>query len=134
MDTDKIRKQIAKQNPAEPIELRINDLRQGMKKINLDAKVVQIEEPRMVHTQFGNSALLANAIVEDESGKIKLCLWDQQVKAVSVGDAIHVNNASVSVFKGEKQLRLGKTGSVTVTEAAQKAAGKTKKTNPSITV
>ncbi len=133
MDTDKIRKQIAKQTPAEPVEVHVSDLRQGMKKINLDAKVVQIDEPRMVHTQFGNSALLANAIVEDDSGKIKLCLWDQQVKAVAVGDKIHVNNASVSVFKGEKQLRLGKTGSLTVTEAASKVAGKPKKSTPSIT-
>jgi replication factor A1 len=105
-----------------------------MKKINLDAKVVQIDEPRMVHTQFGNSALLANAVVEDESGKIKLCLWDQQVKSVSVGDKIQITNASVSVFKGEKQLRLGKTGSLVVTDAASKSAGKSKKSAaPSIT-
>jgi ssDNA-binding replication factor A large subunit len=55
------------------------------------------------------------------------------VKAVAVGDKIHVNNASVSVFKGEKQLRLGKTGSLTVTEAASKVAGKPKKSTPSIT-
>jgi hypothetical protein len=134
MDTDKIRKQLAKQNPAESGAIQIQDLRQGMKKINLDAKVVQIDEPRMVHTQFGNSALLANAVVEDESGKIKLCLWDQQVKSVAVGDKIQITNASVSVFKGEKQLRLGKTGSLVVTDAASKSAGKSKKSAaPSIT-
>ncbi len=133
METDRIRKQIAKQTPMEPVAVQIQDLRQGMKKINLEAKVVQIDEPRMVHTQFGNSALLANAVVEDESGKIKLCLWDQQVKAVAVGDKIQINNASVSVFKGEKQLRLGKTGSLEVTEAATKGASKSKKSAPSIT-
>jgi hypothetical protein len=130
MDTDKIRKQIAKQNPSEPAVFQINGLRQGMKKVNLQAKVVHIEEPRLVHTQFGNSALLANAIVEDETGKIKLCLWDQQVKSVTVGDKIQLNNASVSVFKGEKQLRLGKTGALTVTESAE-ALKTVKKNNKS---
>jgi hypothetical protein len=101
MDTDKVRKQIAKLNPAEPVATYVRDLRHGMKKINLEAKVLQVEEPRMVHTQFGSNALLANALVEDETGKIKLCLWDQQVHAVAVGDTIQVTNASVSTFKGE---------------------------------
>ena len=117
MDTDKIRKQIAKQNPAGSASTYIRDLRHGLKKINLEAKVLEIQEPRMVHTQFGSNALLANAVIEDETGKIKLCLWDQQVHAVAVGDTIQITNASVSTFKGEKQLRLGKTGTLTVTQS-----------------
>jgi ssDNA-binding replication factor A large subunit len=68
----------------------------------------------MVYTQFGNSALLANATIEDETGKIKLCLWDKQVNSIAVGDKVQVANATVATFKGEKQLRLGKTGTVTV--------------------
>ena len=113
MDNDKIRKQIAKQNPAEPVTTQIKDLRHGMKKVNLEAKVLETPPPRMVHTQFGNNALLTNAIIADETGKIKLCLWDEQVNSVAVGDVIQITNASVSTFKGEKQLRLGKNGVVT---------------------
>jgi replication factor A1 len=116
MDTDKIRRQMAKLNPAEPVSASISNLRHGMKKINLKAKVLEIQEPRMVHTQFGSNALLANAIIEDDSGKIKLCLWDQQVHAVAVGDVIQLTNASVSTFKGEKQLRLGKNGVLAVNQ------------------
>ncbi len=116
MDTDKVRRQMAKLSPtAEPTATPIAELRQGMKKVTVAAKVVEIQKPRTVHTQFGNIALLANAVIEDDSGKMKLCLWDQQVNAVAVGDTIEVSNASVSVFKGEKQLRLGKTGSLVVT-------------------
>ena len=121
MDTDKIRKQIAKLNPAEPVSASIGNMRHGMKKINLQAKVLEIQEPRMVHTQFGSNALLANAIIEDETGKIKLCLWDQQVHAVAVGDLIKITNASVSTFKGEKQLRLGKNGTLIVTQDGEGA-------------
>jgi replication factor A1 len=118
MEDDKIRRQIAKQNPSEPVWKYISDLRHGMKKVNLEAKVTEIQQPRMVHTQFGNSALLANATIEDETGTIKLCLWDQQVNAVAAGDEIKVENATVFTFKGEKQLRLGKAGTVTVTKSA----------------
>lgn len=118
LDGDRIRRQIANKNPMGPVSTLIADLRHGMKKVNLEAKVTGIQEPRMVHTQFGNSALLSNATIEDETGSIKLCLWDTQVNSVATGDAIKVENASVFTFKGEKQLRLGKTGTLTVTESA----------------
>jgi replication factor A1 len=88
----------------------------------------------MVHTQFGNSALLSNATIEDETGTIKLCLWDQQVNAVTTGDEIKVQNATVFTFKGEKQLRLGKIGTVTVTQSAPpKPKTKAKVTSKALT-
>jgi replication factor A1 len=114
MDTDKIRRQIAKQSPSGPTSTQIRDLRHGMKKINLRAEVVETQKPKQVHTQFGNAVMMTNATIGDESGKIKLLLWDQQVNAVATGDIIEIKNASVSTFKGEKQLRLGKTGTLCV--------------------
>jgi hypothetical protein len=45
-----------------------------------------------------------------------LCLWDQQVNAVSMDDYIEVKNAHVAMFKAEKQLRLGKNGTITILE------------------
>lgn len=128
MDTDKIRKQIAKQNPAEPTSTLIKDLRIGMKKVNLDAQVLEVPKPQMVHTQFGNSALLTNAWIEDQTGKIKLSLWDQQVNAIVAGDTIQIKNATVAAFKGEPQLRLGKNATITVTQENPANAEKATKT------
>jgi replication factor A1 len=115
MDTNRIKKEIAKQNPA-PSHYKIEDLRVGMKKISIIAKVLETAEPSKVHTQFRDNAVVSNAIIGDETGKILLCLWDQQIGSVSVGDYIEVKNAHVATFKGEKQLRLGKNGSITVIE------------------
>jgi hypothetical protein len=115
MDTGRVRREIARQNPA-PSQLKIEDLRVGMKKINVAAEVVEVSEPSKVHTQFRDNAVVSNATVKDETGNILLCLWDQQVNTVRVGDYIDVKNAHVAMFKGEKQLRLGKKGSVTVVE------------------
>jgi len=111
METTKVRKEIAKQNPA-PSHFKIEDLRVGMKKINITAEVLKTSEASKVHTQFRDNALVSNAEIGDETGKVLLCLWDQQVNAVSVGDCIEVKNAHVATFKGEKQLRLGKNGSI----------------------
>jgi replication factor A1 len=111
MDTSRIRKEIAKQTPT-PSHAKIGDLRAGMKKVNVIAEVLETSKPSKVHTQFRDNALVSNAVIGDETGKIMLCLWDQQVNAVSVGDNIEVTNAHVAMFKGDRQLRLGKNGKI----------------------
>ena len=115
MDTGRVRKEIARQNPG-PTHLKIEDMRVGMKKINVTAEVLDVSEPAKVHTQFRDNAIVSNAVIEDETGKILLCLWDQQVNMIHSGDFIDVKNAHVAMFKGEKQLRLGKNGTVTILE------------------
>ena len=113
METSRVRKEIAKQTPL-PSHLKIEDLRVGMKKVNVAANVLETSQPAKVHTQFRDNAIVSNASIADETGKILLCLWDQQVNAVAVGDCVEVKNAHVATFKGERQLRLGKNGTVTV--------------------
>jgi hypothetical protein len=109
MNTDKIRKKIAKQN-TESVFTSIHDLRAGMKRVNLKAEVLEIPKPAQVHTQFGNTVMVVNALVGDETGKIKLCLWEGQISSIAVADNIEIKNAQVCVFRGERQLRLGKNG------------------------
>jgi Single-stranded DNA binding protein Ssb-like, OB fold len=109
MSTDKITKKIAKQN-TESVFTAINDLRAGMKRVNVKAEVLEIPKPVQVHTQFGNTVMVVNALVQDNSGKIKLCLWEGQINSVRVGENIEIRNAHVCVFRGERQLRLGKKG------------------------
>lgn len=116
MSTDKIRKKIAKQNTVS-IYTQINDLRAGMKRVNLKAEVLEIPKPAQVHTQFGNTVMVANALVRDDSGKTKLCLWEGQIGSIAVGDNIELKNAQVCVFRGEKQLRLGKNGILNIISA-----------------
>ena len=113
MDTSRVRKEIAKQNPS-PSHFKVGDLRVGMKKLNVIAEVLETSEPSKVHTQFRDNALVSNALIGDETGKILLCLWDQQIGSVHKGDYIEIKNAHVAMFKGEKQLRLGKNGTVTI--------------------
>ncbi len=91
---------------------RIRDLRIGMKKVNLKAKVLEIARPTLVFTRFGNYASVANALIADETGTIKLCLWNEQISSISTGDTIQIENASTSTFRGERQLRIGKRGTL----------------------
>ena len=68
MDTGRVRKEIARQNPA-PSHLKIEDLRVGMKKINVTAEVFETAEPSKVHTQFSDNAVVSNAVIGDEYRK-----------------------------------------------------------------
>jgi hypothetical protein len=111
METDMVRKQIAKRTKS-PTSCSIGDLKVGMNHISLKAKVVEVTKPRLVTTRYGNYASLAKAVIEDESGKIKFALWNDQIEAVSPGNTVKIENARISAFRGERQLSLGKKGTV----------------------
>jgi hypothetical protein len=95
---------------------RIEDLQSGMKRINLEARVLEVPKPTSVFTRFGNFATVTNVSVRDETGIIRLPLWNKQIDTVSVGDTIRVENARVVMFRGERQLRVSRGGQLSVIE------------------
>ncbi len=111
MGTDKIRKYLSRKNRMAPVH-SIRDVRTGMSHVNLKAKILEVAEPKPVVTRYGNNATVAKVLVGDETGTIKLCLWNGQIDGVSVGDVIKIENAQASVFRGERQLSLGKKGTI----------------------
>jgi len=113
--TNLLRRHQVKKNGA-PYFVHIIDLRTGMKKVSVKARVLEIARPILVFTRFGNYATVANALIADETGTIKLCLWNEQINSVSVGGTIQIENANVSTFRGEKQLRIGKKGMLSEVE------------------
>jgi len=119
MDTDKIRNHIKRQNITNHVSIPVQELRHGMKKVNIKAQVIETPTPSLIHTPYGNSATVATFWIADETGKVKLCLWNEQATSVALGDTIQVKNASVSTYKGQRQLRLGKSGSVNVVHSQQ---------------
>jgi len=104
-----LRRHLSKENSSSR-SFRIKDLQIGMKQINLRAKVMEIAKPTLVFTRSGNYSSVTNVLIADETGTIKLCLWNEQIDTVSVGSMIQIENANVSTFRGEKQLRVGKKG------------------------
>jgi replication factor A1 len=111
MKSDMIRRHLDKKNRGSH-SLPIKDLQTGMSHINLKAKVLEIARPTLVFTRFGNYASVANALIADETGTIKLCLWNEQINSISIGDTIQIENARTYKFRGERQLRIGKKGTL----------------------
>ena len=93
---------------------QIKDLRVGMKRINIKARVLEVSQPRVVATRFGFYANVTNVLVTDETGTIQLPLWNKQIDEISAGALIQVENANVIVFRGVLQLKVGRSGKVSV--------------------
>lgn len=95
--------------------MKIKDLRDGMSKVTLVAKVLEISEPRNVVSRFSGRPLkVADVIIGDETGTIKLSLWNEQIEQVNVNDMIKVENGYVNSFRGKLQLNIGKYGKLHV--------------------
>jgi len=106
------KKPLVKEDKARGLQIR--DLRAGMKHINVKARVLEVPEPTMVFTRFGECVNVTNALIADETGVIRLSLWNKQIKTISVDDVIKIENAHVAAFKGLRQLRLGKNGKLSI--------------------
>jgi replication factor A1 len=95
--------------------LDIKDLTDGMKRVSVEAQVVEKGDVREVKSKFKDETYrIVDAVVADETGSIKLTLWNEQIEQVNVGDKIKIENGYVTSFKGETQLNVGKFGKLTV--------------------
>jgi len=96
-------------------KLNIRDLQNGMKRVSVEAKVIEKGNPREVMSRYKDESYkVADAMVSDETGSIKLTLWNEQIDQVEVGNIVKIENGYVTSFKGEIQLNVGKFGKMTV--------------------
>lgn len=95
--------------------VKISELDINSRRINLKAKVVDIEQPRDIVTRFGQTRV-ANAVIEDETGEFTLVLWGDEIDKVMVGQQIQVENGYIREFQGKLQLNVGKYGKLSVVE------------------
>jgi hypothetical protein len=100
-------KRLQKPGRATPIA----QLRDGMKGITVEGTVVKVERPRTVKTRkTGENVRVAHALLEDETGAVKLILWEDQIEEAVQGSRIRIHGAYVQTWVNEKQLLAGKTG------------------------
>jgi len=93
--------------------MEIKDLTANTGNVDLVAEVVSKEDERTFE-KFGKSGRVCNAKLKDNSGEIKLTLWNDDIDQIKVGDKIHLQNGWCSEYKGEKQLSSGKFGKIEV--------------------
>jgi replication factor A1 len=95
--------------------LKIKDLRDKMRNVTVEGKVMEKSDAREVLSRFKDETYkVASAMIGDETGTIKMALWNEQIDKVNVDNVVKVENGYVSSFRGEIQLNVGKLGKLTV--------------------
>jgi replication factor A1 len=86
-----------------------------MKRIEIEAKVTEIQPPRQVMARYRDVVhRVANAMVSDDTGSIKLTLWNDQIDQVHVNDNVKIENGYITSFRGEIQLNVGRYGKLSI--------------------
>ena len=97
------------------MSVKIKELRDGMKRVNVKGTVTEKSDPREVTSRFKDQTYrVCTAVMSDETGTIKLTLWNDQIEMVNVNDVIRIENGYITSFRGEIQLNAGKFGTLTV--------------------
>ena len=93
--------------------MAVKDLQIRQGNVDIIVDIVDVGEVREFE-KFGKSGRVATAIVKDETGDVKLTLWNEQIDQVKAGDKVHITNGYVNEWQGEKQLTTGKMGKLEV--------------------
>ncbi len=96
--------------------MNISELKAGASNVDVEAVVVEKQEPREVQTKYGKRLNVANAVIKDETGSIAISLWGSDIEGVNVGDKVKITNGFVNEFRGAPQLSTGKYGKIEVIE------------------
>ena len=95
--------------------MKISDIRDGDRNVNVTAKVIEKSDAREVRSKYNNETYkVADATLEDETGTIKLTLWNEQINQVRVDDRVKIENGYTKSFRGDVQLTSGKYGTLQV--------------------
>ena len=86
-----------------------------MRRVDVEAKVIQKSETREVTSRYKNETYkVADATIKDDTGAVKLTLWNEQIDQVNVDDTVRIENGYIRSFRGEIQLNVGRYGKLTI--------------------
>ena len=87
--------------------MNIEEAKNQTSDISLEGKIEEKGEAREVNTKYGPTQVCDSYIV-DETGRIKLTLWGDDIKKVNNGDMVSIQGAYITTFRNEKQLNVPK--------------------------
>mgnify|MGYP001565911014 CR=1 FL=1 len=93
--------------------MQIKDLKAKMGNVDVIVDVIDVGSPREFQ-KFGKPGKVATAIAKDETGDIKLSLWNEDADKIKAGDKVHLTNGYVNEWQGEMQLTTGRMGKVEI--------------------
>tara|TARA_Y100000310_G_scaffold57261_1_gene52478 strand:+ start:17062 stop:17469 length:408 start_codon:yes stop_codon:yes gene_type:complete len=98
--------------------MQIKDLKPKQGNVDITLDVVDVGETREFQ-KFGKPGKVATAIGKDETGDIRLTLWNEDIDKVKAGDKVKLSSGYVNEWQGEMQLTTGRMGKLEVVGKAE---------------
>ena len=96
-------------------KMKVQELTSASRRVDIRLRVLTLEPVRDVQTRYGK-ARVTTAQAGDETGTIKLSLWNDDIDKVDEGVIIEVENGFIKTFRGEMELSAGRYGSIAIVE------------------
>jgi len=92
---------------------KIADLKDGMNEVVVIGDVINVSQSRKVQRKKdGKELTIATALLQDETGQIKLNLWNEQIPKVKLHEKIRIEFGYVNSYNNTLQLNLGFAGRI----------------------
>ncbi len=96
--------------------MKVNELKDRTAVDEITLKITAKEEPREVK---GGTLRVCNATGEDDTGKVTVTLWNEDIDKVKEGGTIKISNGWSHMFNGEMQVTSGRKGTLEVMDQAE---------------
>lgn len=85
--------------------ISIKEAKSRRDNIDVEGTIEDLSEPRTVKTRYGEQQV-CDAYISDGNDRIKISLWEDNIKKVSNGDRVQVLGGYTSEFRNEIQLNV----------------------------
>jgi len=90
---------------------KISDLKPGMDNVSVRVRVLEAEPPRTINTRRGVRTI-SEAVVGDETGRVRLTLWGNAAGNIEPGTAVEIKGAWTTAYRGQVVLNVGSRGEI----------------------
>ncbi|MEM1620067.1 MAG: OB-fold nucleic acid binding domain-containing protein [Fervidicoccaceae archaeon] len=85
---------------------KISQLKEGEQDVAVKGRVIEAGEPRTIITKRGQRTI-SDAVLGDETGRVRVTLWGDKAGSLEAGQAVKIEGAWTTAFKGKVQLNVG---------------------------
>ncbi|RLE81757.1 MAG: single-stranded DNA-binding protein [Thermoprotei archaeon] len=100
---------------AEERLVKVRELNPTSRNFDIRVKILEVGSERVVTSRRdGTEHRVAEALVGDETGVVRMTLWDKNINVIreKEGSTVIIRNGYIGVFRNSMRLNIGRNGSV----------------------
>lgn len=92
-------------------EMTVEELDPEADDVEITGEIAELPTPRAVSTRYGQKRIVT-VVFEDETGKVDLTLWEEEIDAIEEGAKVRIQGAYVREWAEDIQLNISRDGTI----------------------